>query len=125
MRGIFANSDRRRSVPFDETDVLGPPYSNELTVSDRFFASYARDYKRLLGNDNRKYGNKVDIIVIGNEIRYEGGANFRQYRNSVSANTAAIFPGKLFPTFFGCRPDTIGSASLASTTSSCTRLRVN
>jgi len=65
------------AVPYvDETDVLGPPYSNKLTVSDRFFASYARDYKRLLGNDNGKYGNKVDIIAIGNENPYEGGANF-------------------------------------------------
>jgi len=101
------------AVPYvDETDVLGPPYSNQLTVSDRFFASYARDYKRLLGNDNGKYGNKVDIIAIGNENPYEGGANFRQYRNSVLANTAAVFPGTLFPTFFGCRPDTISSAQL-------------
>jgi hypothetical protein len=101
------------AVPYvDETDVLGPPYSNNLTVSDRFFASYARDYKRLLGNDNRKYGNKVDIIAIGNENPYEGGRNFRQYRNSVLANNAAVYPGTLFPTFFGCRPDTIGSAQL-------------
>ena len=111
--GHFLPTQSRKAVPYvDETDVLGPPYSNELTVSDRFFASYARDYKRLLGNDNGKYGNKVDIIAIGNENPYEGGANFRQYRNSVSANTAAIFPGTLFPTFFGCRPDTIGSAQL-------------
>lgn len=101
------------AVPYvDETDVLGPPFSNEFTVSDRFFASYDRDYRRLLGNENGKYGHKVDIIAIGNENPYEGGPNFRQYGNSVSANTAAIFPGTLFPTFFGCRPDTIGTAQL-------------
>lgn len=101
------------AVPYvDETGALGAPFSNALTVSDRFFASYARDYERLLGNDNGKYGNKVDILAIGNENPYEGGANFRQYGNSVSANTAAIFPCMLFPTFFGCRPDTIGSALL-------------
>lgn len=111
--GHFLPTQTRRGVPYvDETDVLGPPNSNKLTVSDRFFASYARDYKRLLRNHNGKYGNKVDIIAIGNENPYEGGANFRQYGNSVSANTAAVFPGTLFPTFFGCRPDTIGSAQL-------------
>ena len=53
----------------DETDVLGPPFTNDLTVSDRFFASYARDYDRLLDNENGKYGNKVDIIVVGSEKR--------------------------------------------------------
>jgi hypothetical protein len=101
------------AVPYvDETAVLGLPYSNNLTVSDRFFASYARDYTRLLGNDRGKYGRKVDIIAIGNENPYEGGANFRQYRNSVMANPAAVFPGTFFPTFFGCRPDTIGTAQL-------------
>lgn len=111
--GHFLPTRTRRGVAYvDETDVLGPPYSNELTVSDRFFASYARDYTRLLGNQNHKYGNKVDIIAIGNENPYEGGPNFRQYGNSVLANAAAVFPGTLFPTFFGCRPDTIGTAQL-------------
>ncbi len=111
--GHFLPTQTRRGVPYvDETDVLGPPYSNKLTVSDRFFASYARDYQRLLGNAGSKYGNKVDIIAIGNENPYEGGANFRQYGNSVSANTAACFPCTLFPTFFGCRPDTISSPQL-------------
>src|SRR6185295_3837417 len=41
MRGIFCQLRAgRRFRTFDETDVLGPPYSNEQTVSDRFFASY-------------------------------------------------------------------------------------
>jgi hypothetical protein len=96
----------------DETDVLGPPNSNTLTVSDRFFDSYARDYDRLLDNDGGKYGDKVDIIVIGNENPYEGGDNFRQYAASVMTNPAAIFPCTLFPTFYGCRPDTVVTPQL-------------
>ena len=104
---------RSGAVPYvDETDVLGPPYANELTVADRFFESYARDYERLVGNESGKYGNRVDVIVVGNENAYEGGENFRQYENSVTANVNAIFPCALFPTFFGCRPDTINSAQL-------------
>ena len=77
------------AVPYvDETDVLGPPNSNNLTVSDRFFASYARDYKRLLRNENGKYGHKIDIIAIGNENPYEGGANYRQDRKSTRLNSS-------------------------------------
>lgn len=91
----------------DETDVLGPPNSNDLTVSDRFFASYARDYDRLLGNSGKRYGKKVDIIAIGNENIYEGGPNFRQYANSVMANPNAAYACGFFPTFFGCRPDKV------------------
>ena len=99
---------RTGATPYvDETDVLGPPFSNTLTVSDRFFVSYARDYDRLLANDNGKYGDKVDIIAIGNENPYEGGDNFRQYAASAGQNFAAVYPCTLFPTFFGCRPDTL------------------
>lgn len=90
----------------DETSVLGPPHSNDLTISDRFFESYKRDYNRLLDNAGGKYGSKVDIIAIGNENVYEGGSNFRQYANSVTRNGNAIFPCTFFPTFFGCSPDT-------------------
>lgn len=93
----------------DETDVLGPPNTNDLTVSDRFFASYARDYERLLDDTQQRYGHKVDIIVVGNENVYEGGKSFRQYENSVTGNVNAIFSCTLFPTFFGCRPDTINT----------------
>ena len=96
----------------DETDVLGPPNSNDLTVSDRFFESYKRDYNRLLGNADGKYGSKVDIIVIGNENAYEGGSNFRQYANSVTSDINAIFPCTIFPTYYGCRPDTIATPQL-------------
>lgn len=96
----------------DETDVLGPPNSNDLTVSDRFFESYKRDYQRLLGNADGKYGATVDIIAIGNENPYEGGGNFRQYGNSVASNPNAIFPCTIFPTFFGCRPDTAFTSQL-------------
>jgi hypothetical protein len=96
----------------DETDVLGPPFSNDLTVADRFFVSYARDYDRLLGNANGRYGDKVDILVIGNENVYEGGDNFRQYQQSVASNINAVFPCMLLPTFFGCRPDTIATQEL-------------
>jgi len=99
---------RTGATPYvDETDVLGPPNSNLLTVSDRFFASYARDYDRLLGNAGGRYGNKVDIIAIGNENIYEGGANFRQYANSTMANPNAAYACGFFPTFFGCRPDSV------------------
>lgn len=89
----------------DETDVLGPANSNTLTVSDRFFASYARDYDRFLGNENGRFGTRVDIIVIGNENPYEGGGNFRQYGNSVNRNPNAALLCPLLPTYFGCRPD--------------------
>lgn len=91
----------------DETSILGPPNSNMLTLSDRFFASYQRDYRRLLGNEGGKYGDHVDIIAIGNENPYEGGDNFRQYAESVLRNPAASVPCAIFPTFFGCRPDTV------------------
>jgi hypothetical protein len=91
----------------DETDVLGPPNSNHLTVSDRFFASYARDYDRLLGNAGGRYGDKVDILAIGNENPFEGGPNFRQYANSALANPNAAYVCGFFPTFFGCRPDMV------------------
>jgi len=110
--GHFLPAQTGASPYVDETDVLGPPFTNELTVSDRFFASYARDYSRLLANEGAMYGDKVDIIVVGNENAYEGGVNFRQYGNSVAENTNAIFPCTLFPTFFGCRPDTITTAQL-------------
>ena len=96
----------------DETDILGPPNSNDLTVSDRFFESYKRDYNRLLDNASGKYGAEVDIIVIGNENPYEGGDNFRQYANSVNTNPNATFPCAVFPTFFGCRPDTVNTQQL-------------
>jgi len=99
---------RTGATPYvDETDVLGPPNSNHLTVSDRFFASYERDYDRLLGNAGGRYGDKVDIIAIGNENIYEGGSNFRQYANSTMANPNAAYACSFFPTFFGCRPDNV------------------
>ena len=91
----------------DETDVLGSPNSNDMTVSDRFFASYARDYDRLRENTGGRYGDKVDIIAIGNENVYEGGQNFRQYANSAKANPNAAYVCGFFPTFFGCRPDRV------------------
>jgi hypothetical protein len=81
-------------------------------VSDRFFESYARDYDRLKGNADGRYGDKVDVIVIGNENPYEGGDNFRQYANSVTSHIAAIYPCTLFPTFLGCRPDTVATPNL-------------
>ncbi len=96
----------------DETDVLGPPNSNRLTVSDRFFASYQRDYRRLLDNEDGIYGDNVDIIAIGNENPYEGGASFRQYARSVTEDQSAVYPCTIFPTFFGCRPDTVGTPEL-------------
>jgi len=99
---------RTGATPYvDETDVLGPANSNRLTVSDRFFASYARDYDRLRGNAGGRYGDKVDIIAIGNENPFEGGPNFRQYANSALANPNAAYVCGFFPTFFGCRPDTV------------------
>lgn len=96
----------------DETAVLGPPNSNDLTLSDRFFASYKHDYNRLLENAGDKYGSKVDIIAIGNENVYEGGNNFRQYSNSVNSDINAIFPCTIFPTFYGCRPDTVATPQM-------------
>jgi len=96
----------------DETDVLGPPNSNTLTVSDRFLSSYQRDYRRLLDNEGGVYGNKVDIIAIGNENTYEGGNNFRQYPESVIRNINAVYPCTIFPTFLGCRPDTVATQDL-------------
>ncbi len=111
-RGHFRRTRTGAEPYVDETDVLGPPNSNTLTISDRFFTSYARDYQRLLDNEGGRYGNKVDIIAVGNENPYEGGQNFRQYANSVIANPAAAFPCTLFPTFFGCRPDTIVTPEL-------------
>jgi len=96
----------------DETDVLGPPNSNTLTVSDRFLVSYRRDYRRLLDNEGGIYGNKVDIIALGNENVYEGGDNFRQYPESVTRNFNAVYPCTIFPTFFACRPDTVATQDL-------------
>jgi len=111
-RGHFRRTRTGAEPYVDETDVLGPPNSNTLTISDRFFTSYARDYERLLSNEGGRYGSKVDIIVVGNENPYEGGDNFAQYKTSVTANPAAIFPCTLFPTFFGCRPDTVATSEL-------------
>jgi hypothetical protein len=105
--GHFLPTQTGATPYVDETDVLGPPNSNNLTVSDRFFASYARDYDRLLGNADGRYGAKVDIIAIGNENVYEGGPNFRQYANSALANPNAAYLCGFFPTFFGCRPDEV------------------
>lgn len=96
----------------DETDVLGPPNSNDLTISDRFFTSYRRDYQRLLSNVEGKYGDKVDIIAIGNENPYESGANFAQYAKSAVLNPNAGYPCSILPTFFGCRPDTVATPAL-------------
>jgi len=96
----------------DETDILGPPNSNTLTVSDRFLVSYQRDYRRLLNNEGGIYGNKVDIIAIGNENVYEGGDNFRQYPESVIRNFNAVYPCTIFPTFLGCRSDTVATPDL-------------
>jgi hypothetical protein len=96
----------------DETDILGPPNSNTLTVSDRFLASYQRDYRRLLKNEGGIYGSKVDIIALGNENTYEGGDNFRQYPESVIRNFAAVYPCTIFATFLGCRPDTVATQEL-------------
>jgi len=106
-RGHFQSVDDGAAPYVDETDVLGPPNTNDLTVSDRFFASYKRDYKRLTKNKDGKYGEHVDVIVIGNENPFEGGENFRQYAASALANQNAVFPCSIFPTVFGCRPDTI------------------
>ncbi|MEY8199392.1 MAG: hypothetical protein RPS47_09140, partial [Colwellia sp.] len=106
--GHFLPTDSGATPYVDETSVLGPPNSNDLTISDRFFESYKRDYNRLHDNANGKYGSKVDIVVIGNENIYEGGSNFRQYANSVTLNGNAVFACTFFPTFFGCSPDTIG-----------------
>src|SRR5690606_4895310 len=112
-KGHFQETRNNGAVPYvDETDVLGPPFTNDLTVADRFFASYARDYDRLLENASGRYGDKVDILVVGNENPYEGGENFRQYGNSVTGNINAIFPCTLFPTFFGCRPDSVTTTKL-------------
>lgn len=112
-KGHFQETRKKGAVPYvDETDVLGPPFTNDLTVADRFFASYARDYDRLLENASGRYGDKVDILVVGNENPYEGGENFRQYGNSVTGNINAIFPCTLFPTFFGCRPDSVTTTKL-------------
>lgn len=111
--GHFKPSTANGATPYvDETDILGPPNSNTLTVSDRFFDSYRRDYRRLLGNEDGKYGNKVDIIAIGNENVYEGGENFRQYPMSVTLDNNAVFPCGIFPTLLGCRPDETATASL-------------
>src|SRR5690606_1234196 len=112
-KGHFKETRKKGAVPYvDETDVLGPPFTNDLTVADRFFASYARDYDRLLENASGRYGDKVDILVVGNENPSEGGENFRQYANSVTGNINAIFPCTLFPTFFGCRPDSVTTTEL-------------
>jgi len=105
--GHFLPTGKRAAPYVDETGALGPPNSNNLTVSDRFFASYARDYDRLLGNAGGRYGDKVDIIAIGNENPYEGGPNFRQYANSAMNNPNAAYVCGFFPTFFGCRPNTV------------------
>jgi hypothetical protein len=92
----------------DETNILGPANSNDLTISDRFLDSYKRDYKRLLENAGGKYGSKVDIIAIGNENVYEGGSNYGQYANSIfNSDGAAAVTCTLFQTFFGCDPNTI------------------
>lgn len=105
--GHFLPTQTGATPYVDETGVLGPPNSNDLTVSDRFFASYARDYDRLLANAGGRYGDKVDIIAIGNENVYEGGPNFRQYANSAMANPNTASLCGFFPTFFGCRPDMV------------------
>lgn len=110
--GHFESTSSGSTPYVDETNVLGPANSNTLTVSDRFFASYQQDYDRLLANDGGKYGSKVDIIAIGNENPYEGGSDFRQYANSVYGNINAIFPCTIFPSVFGCRPDTISTSQL-------------
>lgn len=107
--GHFLPTQTGATPYVDETNVLGPPNSNDLTVSDRFFASYARDYARLLGNADGRYGDKVDIIAIGNENIFEGGPNFRQYANSVLANPNAAYLCGFFPTAYGCRPDTVAT----------------
>jgi hypothetical protein len=96
----------------DDTDVLGAPNTNDLTISDRFFASYKRDYRRLIDNTEKKYGDKVDIIAIGNENPYEGGKNFAQYANSAALNPNAGYPCSILPTFFGCRPDRVATPEL-------------
>lgn len=108
-RGHFQSTDRGAAPYVDETAVLGGPNTNDLTVSDRFFASYRRDYRRLLDNAGDKYGDNVDVIVIGNENPYEDGDNFRQYANSVLSDPNAVFPCTIFPTVFGCRPDTLAT----------------
>lgn len=110
--GHFLPTSSGATPYVDETAVLGPPNSNDLTVSDRFFASYERDYRRMLDNAGGKYGDKVDIIAVGNENPYEGGDNFRQYANSVASDINAKFPCTIFPTLFGCRPDTIFTPQL-------------
>ena len=113
--GHFKPSTANGATPYvDETDILGPRNSNTLTVSARFFESYRRDYRRLLGNEGGKYGSKVDIIAIGNENAYEGGENFRQYSTSVALDNNAVYPCTIFPTFLGCRPDEIGTPSLGA-----------
>ena len=96
----------------DETDVLGPPNSNTLTLSDRFLASYRRDYRRLHNNEGGIYGSKVDIIALSNENVYEGGNNFRQYPESVIRNFNAVYACTIFATFLGCRPDTVATQDL-------------
>jgi hypothetical protein len=110
--GHFQPTSSGATPYVDETDVLGPPNSNTFTVSDRFLASYQRDYRRLLNNDGDIYGEKVDIIAIGNENVYEGGSNFRQYPESVLNNFNALYACTIFPTFLGCRPDTIATQDL-------------
>jgi len=107
--GHFQSTASGATPYVDETDVLGPPDSNKLTVSDRFLTSYRRDYRRLLNNEGGIYGNKVDIIAIGNENVYEGGDNFRQYPESVNRNFNAVYACTIFPTFLGCRPDTVAT----------------
>jgi len=110
--GHFQPTSSGATPYVDETDILGPPNSNTLTVSDRFLTSYRRDYRRLLNNENGMYGSKVDIIAIGNENVYEGGDNFRQYPESVMRNINAVYPCAIFATFFGCRPDTVATQDL-------------
>ena len=110
--GHFKPSATGAAPYVDDTNILGPANSNTLTLSDRFFASYQRDYRRLLDNEAGKYGNKVDIIAIGNENPYEGGENFRQYAESVTRNHNAVFPCSIFPTFLGCRADTVATPDL-------------